>query len=401
MLGSSAVRIALRQLGRNRVRTALTSLGVLIGVAAVIAMVNIGKGATARVEGDLAGLGQNLLFVLPGAGRHGPGGGASPLSLADARVISEQVAGIAGVAPAATTGATVAFGDESHVTVVNGGDAAFLSVLKWTVAQGRDFEPGELLSGADSCVLGETVRSELFGTAPAVGGQIRVGSISCLVVGVLAAKGQNTFGQDQDDFVVVPLRTFHRRLVGNQDVGMIYLSAAEGANTDRVREDVVAVMRQQRHVREGMEPDFHVRDMREIEEMLTGITGVLTSFLAAIAAVSLLVGGIGIMNIMMVSVTERTREIGIRLAVGALGRDVLRQFLVEAVVLSVTGGVVGIAVGLLGSLGASRALDLPFALEPDIVALAFLFSGLIGVGFGYFPARRAARLNPIDALRHE
>ncbi len=400
MFNSSTVRIAFRQLSRNGVRTGLTSLGVLIGVAAVIAMVNIGRGATARVTADLAGLGQNLLFVVPGSGEHGPGGGG-PGALEDARAIAEQVQGVAGAAPTATAGGTAAYGEESHVTPIIGADGSYLEVLKWTVGAGRNFDPAELLAGADVCLLGETVRKELFGASSAVGERIRVGSISCSVAGVLEPKGQNTFGQDQDDFVVIPMRAFHRRLAGNQDVQIIYVSAAEGANTERVRQDVHSLMTERRHVRSGMEPDFHVRDMREIEKMLTGITSVLTSFLAAIAAVSLLVGGIGIMNIMMVSVTERTREIGIRLAVGALGRDVLRQFLIEAVVLSVAGGIVGIAVGLLGSWGASQALDLPSVIQADVIAFAFVFSALIGVGFGYFPARRAARLNPIDALRHE
>ncbi|MCO4771497.1 MAG: ABC transporter permease [Deltaproteobacteria bacterium] len=401
MLRGSALRIALRQLGRNRVRTALTSLGVLIGVAAVIAMVTIGRGATARVEQDLAGLGQNLLFVHAGGGRQGGPSGGPPLNLTDAHSIAEQVQGVAGVAPTSQSAATAAYEDQTHVTGVVGADAGYLDVLTWTIGTGRAFDPAELLAGADVCLLGETARNELFGDGAGIGERILLGPISCVVVGVLESKGQNTFGQDQDDFVILPLETFQRRLSGNRDVGVIYVSAEPGANTERVQADVLALMTERRHVREGMEPDFTVRDMREIEDMLTGITGILTSFLAAVAAVSLLVGGIGIMNIMMVSVTERTREIGIRLAVGALGRDVLRQFLVEAVVLSVGGGAVGVLFGLLGSYGVSTAMELPFAVQPDVVALAFVFSTLIGVTFGYFPARRAARMNPIDALRHE
>ncbi len=400
MLRGSALRIAMRQLGRNRVRTSLTSLGVLIGVAAVIAMVTIGRGATARVEQDLAGLGQNLLFVHAGGNRRGPSGGPA-LTLADARSIAEQVQGVAAVAPTSQSAATAAFEDQSHVTGVIGADAGYLEVLSWTVGSGRGFDAAELVAGGDVCLLGETVRTELFGAEPGLEERILLGPISCVVIGVLRGKGQNTFGQDQDDFVLLPLETFQRRLAGTRDVGVIYVSAASEADTERIQEDVVALMSERRHVRAGMEPDFTVRDMREIEDMLTSITGVLTSFLAAVAAVSLLVGGIGIMNIMLVSVTERTREIGIRLAVGALGRDVLRQFLVEAVVLSVGGGTLGVALGLLGSFAVSEVLDLPFAVQPDVVALAFVFSTLIGVTFGYFPARRAARLNPIDALRHE
>ena len=398
-LGGSALRLALTQLARNRVRTALTSLGVLIGVAAVIAMVTIGRGATARVESDLTGLGQNLLFVTLGGDRVSVRG--APLSLADARAIEEQVPGVQSVTAAASARVTASFDDQTHLTGVTGSDGRYLDVLSWRLAEGRRFDPSELTAGTDVCILGDTVAEELFGESEGIGERILLGPMSCEVVGVLEAKGQNSFGQDQDDFLLVPLAAFGRRLSGNRDVGIIFMSAEAEANTDRVREDVTSLMAERRHVREGMEPDFTVRDMREIEEMLTGITGVLTSFLAAVAAVSLLVGGIGIMNIMMVSVTERTREIGIRLAVGALARDVLRQFLVEAVVLSVVGGAVGVVLGLATSYGVSRALELPFAVSADVIVLAFVFSSLIGVAFGYFPARRAARMNPIDALRHE
>ena len=392
--------LAVRQLARNKGRTALTSLGILIGVAAVIVMVSVGRGATAAVEEDLSSLGQNLLFVTAGTqGRFGPGA-TRPFVEADVDAVRELPVVAAAVAMNQRSVVATA-GEESWRTSVTGTNADYLTVLRWEVAEGRSFEPGEELSGADVCLLGETVSTELFGGQVPIEQTVRLDSLSCRVVGTLVPKGQNTFGQDQDDFVIVPLRTFQRRLQGNRDVAAIFASGAEGVDTDRVKTELEALMTQRRRIRPGAEPDFTVRDMAEITDMLSGVSAVLTAFLAAVAAVSLLVGGIGIMNIMLVSVTERTREIGIRLAVGALPRDVLLQFLVEAVVLSAVGGGAGIAVGLLASAAAAAVLEVPLVVDPLVVAGAFAFSALIGVVFGYFPARRAAHLRPIDALRHE
>jgi putative ABC transport system permease protein len=274
-------------------------------------------------------------------------------------------------------------------------------VREWGLAGGRFFLESEELAGSAVCVLGATPRRELFGTTDPLGATLRVGAISCEVVGMLEEKGRSTFGDDQDDFIAVPIAMFHRRIAGNQDVGVIFVSAVSAEATTEAQRGIDALLRQRRRIVDGADSDFLVRDTKEITELASTATGVLTALLGAIASVSLLVGGIGIMNIMLVSVTERTREIGIRLAIGARAREVLLQFLVEATVLSTLGGLVGIALGLGGSYLAAKPLGLPFVLVPEIVVVAGVFSAAVGVGFGFFPARKAARLNPIDALRYE
>lgn len=397
----ATTRVAITQLARNKLRTALTSLGVLIGVAAVISMVHIGQSATARVEADLAILGDNLLFVFPGEPGHGPASSSRPLALSDARALRREVPDIAAIGASAQRGVVATYGDATWRTAAVGIDQGYLEALSLELASGRPFAEGEALSGAPVCLIGDTVVGELFGALDPMDRAVRLGQLSCTVIGRTEARGPNTFGQDQDDYLLLPLSTFQRRIAGNRDVQTLFVKARDGVPTPRVQADVQAVMRQRRHVRPGMEDDFIVRDMAEIEDMLGSVTGVLTGLLAAIAAVSLVVGGIGIMNIMTVSVTERTREIGIRLAVGARARDVLLQFLVESVVLSVVGGVAGIGAGLLLSLAVARGMDLPATFDPATVALAFGVSAAIGVLFGFWPARRAASLRPIDALRHE
>ncbi|MEM6925509.1 MAG: ABC transporter permease [Myxococcota bacterium] len=397
-----AFQLSIRQLLRNKLRTALTSLGVLIGVAAVITMIDLGRSATARIDDDLSVLGENMLFVQPGdPGRRGQAVAARPLSLADVRAIRNEVAGLESVGPVASRGVVARHGDLTHQTVVQGIGDEFIEAQGWTLAGGRAFTSSEYLAGTAACVLGETVRTELFGGASAIDRSIRVGTMSCTVVGTMEPRGPNTFGMDQDDFVMVPLATFHRRVAGNRDIQTILVRAAPGVSTIDVKEDLASLMRRRRHVRDGMEDDFVVNDLAEIEDMVGGVTSVLTTLLASIASVSLLVGGIGIMNIMTVSVTERTREIGIRLAVGALRGDVLIQFLVEAVVLSVLGGAAGVVFGVTVSIVAAHAFDLPVVIDAGGVLLAFGVSVGIGIGFGYVPARRAARMEPIDALRHE
>ncbi len=269
------------------------------------------------------------------------------------------------------------------------------------IKSGRQFSESELRSGAAVCIIGETVRKKLFGGQEAIGEKIRLQKLSCDVIGILEEKGQSSMGTDQDDIVVIPLRTFQRRISGNQDVSLIQLSIRDGASTEKAQRDISSLMRHRRHLSPSDDDNFNVMDMKEITKMLTGTTQLLTALLSAVAAVSLLVGGIGIMNIMLVSVTERTREIGIRLAIGALERDVLMQFLIEAVVLSSLGGLLGVALALVASFFAAQIMQVPYIFNPGINLLAFMFSAAIGVFFGYFPARRAARLNPIDALRHE
>ena len=396
--------LAFRELRRNVLRSSLTILGIVIGVAAVITMVTLGRGATAQVTADIASLGSNMLQVRPGERFRGAGGvrsAATPFEAEDAEAIAAEVSSIVAVAPAASRGALAVYGNINWSTSVIGTTNDFLKVRDWPLILGREFADGELRGGKAVCLLGATVRRELFEQQDPVGNTIRLGSLSCQVIGVLATKGMSTFGRDQDDLVIIPLRTYQRRIAGNQNVDIIYVSAQDVSDTEKVKSDIEALMRQRRHIGRTADDDFNVRDMQEIVARVTGTTEVLTSLLGAVAAVSLLVGGIGIMNIMLVSVTERTREIGIRLAIGALERDVLRQFLVEAVVLSSLGGVIGIALGLSGSAVLAPSVGVQFVLDPTIVLIAFVFSAAVGVVFGYFPARKAARLNPIDALRHE
>ncbi|MBN2124737.1 MAG: ABC transporter permease [Deltaproteobacteria bacterium] len=398
------VLLAQREIRRNVMRSSLTVLGIVIGVAAVITMVTLGQGATAKVTSDISKLGSNLLMVRPGQGFHGPGGArtrADPFEAVDAVAIEREISGLEAVAPAASGSRQAIYGNQNWSTTIMGSTNAFLKARDWTLDSGRRFTGGELHAGKAVCILGSTVRKELFGGQDPLGETIRLGKISFKVVAVLASKGQSSFGSDQDDFVLIPLRTFQRRIAGNTDVSTIYVSAREGVSTDKVKKDIEGLMRDRRRITAGKDDDFNVRDMQEIVSTLTGTTRVLTSLLGAVAAVSLLVGGIGIMNIMLVSVTERTREIGTRLAIGALERDVLMQFLVEAVVLSSFGGMIGITLGLSTAALGARILSVPFVFKPEIVIVAFLFSAAVGVIFGYFPARKAARLDPIEALRHE
>jgi len=398
----NALMLALREIRRNVLRSFLTILGIVIGVGAVITMVTIGGGATAQVTAQISSLGSNLLMLRPGQQRGmGQRAAAAPFTIRDVEALVRQTNSLSAVAPSASKGMTVVFGNQNWSTNVNGTDNMFFTVRNWSLAKGRKFNDGELRGGSAMCIIGATVQRQLFGGQDAIGGNIRVDKMSCQVIGVLDSKGQSAMGSDQDDLVLMPLRTFWRRVAGNQDVDMIQLSAREGADTERVKRDIELLMRERRHISQYQDDDFNVLDMKEIARTLAGTTRILTTLLGAVAAVSLLVGGIGIMNIMLVSVTERTREIGIRLAIGALEREVLLQFLVEAVVLSSLGGVIGIAVALAASVAAAAALNVPFILNGGIVVVAFLFSAAVGVIFGFFPARKAARLNPIDALRHE
>jgi putative ABC transport system permease protein len=397
----NALLLALREIRRNVLRSFLTILGVVIGVAAVIIMVTLGGGATAQVTAQIASLGTNLLMVRPGQ-RTGFGqmSAAAPFDTADIVAIG-GIRGVRAVAPASTAPTTAVFGNSNWSTSVSGVDNRYFSVRNWTLAQGREFTDSELRAGSSACIIGATVRKELYGGQDPLGSRLRLQKLSCQVIGLLQAKGQSTMGSDQDDLVLMPLRTFQRRIAGNQDIGVIQVAVQEGVATEKVQQVIEQLLRQRRHIGLSEDDDFQVLDMKEITQMLAGTTKALTGLLGAVAAVSLLVGGIGIMNIMLVSVTERTREIGIRLAIGALEREVLLQFLVEAVVLAAFGGVTGIVLALGASVILADLMGIPFVFNPGIVVLAFLFSAAVGVIFGYFPARKAARLDPIEALRHE
>ncbi len=395
-------KLAWRAIIRNLLRSFLTVLGVVIGVAAVIAMVTIGNGTTARVQSELSRLGTNTLFVRPG--QWGPGRAsteAKRFTDSDIRAIQEQVSGLRAVAPLNRGAATVIAGGANHSSSVIGTTNDYLVAQEWDLALGRNFLVNEERGSQTACIIGETVRRELFGAVDPVGQNIRVSNVACPVVGVLAVKGQSGMGDDQDDTVIMPLKLHQRRIGGTQTISSIILSAQDGVSTSKVQSDVENLLRERRRIAIGRDDDFSVNDMSQIAEAMTGTTVLLTGLLGAVAAVSLLVGGIGIMNIMLVSVTERTREIGIRLAIGALERQVLTQFLVEAVMLSIFGGITGIIIGLGLAYAVVGFLGVPFVASPTIIILAFAFSAAIGMVFGYFPARRAAQLNPIEALRHE
>jgi putative ABC transport system permease protein len=396
------VKLAIQSILRNAMRSFLTVLGVVIGVGAVIAMVTIGNGTTAKVAADLAKLGSNLLFARPG--QFGPGRSSSdakPFSLRDVEALKSQLLGVRAVAPVAQTMVTLIYGSENRSVLVTGSDSGYFITQDWSLTAGRVFLDSEVRGGKAACIIGATVHEKLFAKGDAIGRKIRVGKVSCEVIGILAIRGQSSGGNDQDDVVFVPIRVFQRRIAGNTNISSISVSAEDGVETSKVQADMERLLRERRGITSGKEDDFSVRDMKQLAATQTGTTTVLTGLLGAVAGVSLFVGGIGIMNIMLVSVTERTREIGIRLAIGALEAQVLLQFLTEAVVLSLFGGVIGIVLGLALAMAGTNALEVPFTFDWTIVLIAFVFSAMVGVIFGYFPARRAARLDPIEALRHE
>jgi putative ABC transport system permease protein len=400
----NALLLALRAIRRNLMRSFLTVLGIVIGVAAVITMVTLGNGATQMVANQVASLGSNLLLLRPGQ-MLGPGGGGGAgvprFRLADAEALQNQIVSLRIVAPVVNHRVTLVASGQNWSSQVAGTTDAYFSAGNWSISLGRLFEEDEERAGKAVCVIGDTVRKQLFANLSPVGGELRVKNFSCEVVGVLAAKGQGAMGQDQDDIVVMPIRAVQRRLTGNQDVSTLMLSLRDGVAAEPVMAQVRRLMRERRKLAEGEDDNFNVMDTKQIAETLSGTIRTMTGLLGAVAAVSLLVGGIGIMNIMLVSVTERTREIGIRLAIGALEHEVLLQFLIESVVLSAIGGLIGISLAFVACVGLSTLMQMPFLFNPGINLLAFLFSAAIGIVFGYFPARRAARLDPIVALRYE
>ena len=398
-----AIKLANQSVRRNALRSILTLLGIVIGVGAVIAMVTIGNGTTQKVTADLSKLGSNMLIVRPGRETFGPGGNTDVRSFTerDVAVLRDNLSGVRALAPSANKSVKIVFGSSNTDAVVTGTDSDYFAVQDWTFESGRPFTEGDVRSGSSVCVIGQTIKTVLFGQADPLGQAVRLGKVSCEVIGLVASKGQSAFGTDQDNIVFMPLRAFQRRIAGNQKIATINISVTDADSIPTVQAATEEILREQRRIAPNDENDFSVRDMTQIVSTLTSTTTLMTGLLSAVAAVSLLVGGIGIMNIMLVSVTERTREIGIRLAIGALEKQVLTQFLVEAIVLAIFGGVIGIILGLGLAGWAAYGMSIPFTVNPGIVGLAFVFSGLIGVVFGYFPARRAARLDPIEALRHE
>ncbi len=396
----NALLLALRAIRRNLLRSFLTVLGIVIGVSAVITMVTLGNGATRSIQQQIGSMGSNLLTVRPGR-RMGPPEGAANFRVADADALRQQLSDAVAVVPVVGASVTVVSHAENWSTTATGATTDYFAASRWSLADGRIFSPPEQRAGAAVCVIGDTIRKELFGSEDPIGSRMRVKQFSCEVIGLLAPKGQSTMGRDQDDTVIMPLRTVQRRISGSQDVSYLMVSVREGASIDRVKDRIAEIMRERRNIGRNEADDFMVMDPRQLMEALTGTTRTLTTLLGAVAAVSLLVGGVGIMNIMLVSVTERTREIGIRLAIGALEREVLLQFLIEAVVLASLGGLAGIVLATVASLVLANMMSLPFVFDPGVNLLSFAFSAVIGVVFGYFPARRAAQLDPIEALRHE
>jgi putative ABC transport system permease protein len=397
----NTILLALRSIRRNLMRSFLTILGIVIGVSAVITMVTLGNGATQAVQTQISSLGTNLLQIRPGQ-RLGPGGGWGPsFKEIDATAIASQIGGITAVAPESRSSGTVVANGRNWSTSIMGSTNDWLITGNWQVKEGREFSADEQRAGAAVCMIGDTVRREMFGTASALGQPLRVRQMSCEVVGVLGSKGQGSFGNDQDDLVLVPLKTLQRRITGNTRVNTLLVSMAEGSDPARIKSSITQLLREQRKLADGVEDNFNVLDTKQLADTLSGTTQIMTTLLGAVAAVSLLVGGIGVMNIMLVSVTERTREIGLRLAIGALEREVLLQFLIEAVVLSSLGGLMGVALATVASIGLAALMQIPYTFDVGVNLLSFAFSAAIGVVFGFVPARRAARLDPIEALRHE
>ncbi len=404
----STLLLALRSILRNLLRSFLTILGIVIGVSAVITMVTLGKGATQAVQTQISSLGTNLLMVRVGQ-RQGPGGGGGGGGIqqfkeGDALSIEAEIGGVAAAAPESRASATVVGNGRNWATSVIGSSNVWFEIGNWKLASGRLFADDEQAAGAAVCIIGETVRREIYGGTPGrtgLGAQLRIKQFSCNVVGILASKGQGGMGNDQDDSVLLPLHTLQRRVTGNVRVGTLLVSMQAGTDSAPLKASLRQLLRERRKLADGDDDNFNILDTQQLAEALSGTTEVLTTLLGAVAAVSLLVGGIGIMNIMLVSVTERTREIGLRLAIGALEREVLLQFLIEAVALSALGGVVGIVLATAASYGLAFAMGVPYLFDPAINLLSLVFSAAIGVLFGYFPARRAARMDPIEALRHE
>ncbi|HEY5551648.1 MAG TPA: ABC transporter permease [Opitutaceae bacterium] len=394
--------IAIRAIRRNTMRSILTALGIIIGVGAVIAMVSVGNGAKEQVEGQIASLGQNVITVFPGSstagGMRGGWGSQSTLSPDDAIAIARDVAGVVAVSPEIRDRQQVLANGLNWNTQVLGESPDFIMIRSWPIAQGDMFTEADVRSIAKVCVVGKTIVDQLFPNTDPLGQTLRIRNIPVKIVGVLAPKGFNYFGSDQDDVVIVPYTTAMRRTARRDRISSILIQAQTAEMMPTIQQDATDLLQQRR---QGREPDFTIRNQLELAEAATATSRTMTALLGAIAGVSLIVGGIGIMNIMLVSVTERTREIGIRLAVGAHGRDVLLQFLTEAVVLSLMGGVLGILTGIGASELVSRINGWPISVSSTAVTGAFLFSGAVGVFFGFYPARKAARLDPIEALRYE
>ena len=401
---SNAFLIAIKEIKRNLLRSFLTILGIVIGVASVIAMVMIGDETTANVKQSISKLGTNMLTLKVGQERRGPpreDNSAKPFTQNDINAIKNELQNIKAVAAENSTRMNVVYGNKSNTASIVGTNNDYFIIKDWETTEGRTFDENELNNGKSSCLIGTTILKQLFADENPIGMNIRLKNISCNIIGVLKSKGASAFGNDQDEIVIVPLKMYQQKIKGDKDISSILISITDGDLIENAKIQITSLMQERRSLKLEEADNFHIRDMQETLSTMTSTTQMLTYLLGSIAGISLLVGGIGIMNIMLVSVTERTREIGTRLAIGAMENEVLLQFLVEAIVLSTLGGVIGIFLGLGIGFLTVNMMDLPFILNNQIILISFIFSTLIGVFFGYFPARKAARLNPIDALRYE
>jgi putative ABC transport system permease protein len=394
--------ISIRALRRNKLRSILTALGIIIGVGAVIATVSIGNGAKAQVEAQVASLGQNIITVFPGTttsgGMRGGWGSASSLTVEDALAIAEEIPGIVATSPEVRDRQQVIANGLNWNTTVNGQSPEILGIRSWPMAEGTMFTDQDVRSANKVCVIGKTIADQVFPGMDPIGQTIRIRNLPFTILGVLSPKGFNYFGSDQDDVIIVPYTSAMKRVTRRDRLNSIVIQASSPDAMERIQVDVTDLLMQRR---QGREPDFTVRNQMELAEAATATSRTMTLLLGAIAGVSLMVGGIGIMNIMLVSVTERTREIGIRMAVGAHGRDILLQFLIESIILSLMGGTLGILAGWGASEILSSYFDWPTLVSTTAVIGAFAFSGMVGIFFGFYPARKAAQLDPIEALRYE
>ncbi len=402
----SIVRIALRALARNKMRSSLTMLGIIIGVGAVIAMVGVGQGAQQKIQEQIAAMGSNVLFVGSGTvtrgGMHMGWGATKTLIYEDKQAILRECPAVAAVAPISTTSSQVVFGNDNWFTRVTGTEPQYFDIRTWPIREGAVFTQTDVDAVANLAVIGETVRKNLFGATDPVGQTIRIKNLPFKVVGVLSMKGQGGgMGDDQDDNIFIPITTLQKKITGETWLRFMMVSAVSRKASYAAQQQITLLLRDRHRIRPGSDDDFFVRNLADIADLADQQAQVMTMLLASIASVSLIVGGIGIMNIMLVSVTERTREIGIRMAIGATEQDVQRQFLIEAVVLSLIGGAIGIVFGVGASYGITYGLRWAISISPFAIATAVVFSMAVGVFFGYYPARKAARLDPIEALRYE